>query len=189
MPNRDARWSIFLFQEYGEGRSVDRLIEWALSEQCCSGLDDQTASLAAIPLTWFFSTSNRFLRDRVTKSVVSLLEGRLAVACKLLRQFKEVDDPYVLERLYAAAFGTALRSEDHISLKALAQQVFDDIFKEGRPPPPCRAASLRTRRHSNCAEPRRHDRSRRDPDVSPVSDGLDWPIADTQATGEMPLQG
>src|SRR5688572_25603065 len=41
MPDRDTRWSIFLFQEYGNGRSVDRLIEWALSEKGHAHFDNE----------------------------------------------------------------------------------------------------------------------------------------------------
>ena len=74
------------------------------------------------------------VRDRATKALVSLLTDRLPVLCRLLRAFAPVDDPYVSERLYAVAFGCALRSENMASLKLLAQQVYDDIFKSGCPP-------------------------------------------------------
>ena len=30
--NRDAWWSIFLHQEWGKGRAVDRIVNWALAE-------------------------------------------------------------------------------------------------------------------------------------------------------------
>ena len=134
MSDRDAMWSIFLFQEYGEGRSADRLIDWANSETAHAHFNNETARLSAIALSWFLTTSHRFVRDRATKALVSLLEKRILVLCGILRQFEHADDPYVLERLYAVALGCALCTENKKDLKVLAQQVYDVIFKAGSPP-------------------------------------------------------
>jgi hypothetical protein len=134
MPERDASWSIFLFTEYGQRRAVDRLIAWGASERAHIGFDDETVQLNATALMWFLSTSHRFVRDRATKSLVSILENRLNLVRALLRKFKGVDDPYISERAYAVAFGCALKSTDQSSLRTLAQQVYDDVFKSGTPP-------------------------------------------------------
>jgi hypothetical protein len=133
-PDRDVKWSIYLFQEYGEGKSVDRLIDWALSERGSANFDDETARLGATALAWFLTTCHRMVRDRATKALVSLLANKLPVLCGLLRAFEKIDDPYVSERLYAVAFGCALRSENLPMLQMLGQQVYDDIFKSGTPP-------------------------------------------------------
>lgn len=134
MPDRDAKWSIYLFQEYGEGKSVDRLIDWALSETGRAHFDDETVRLGAMALAWFLTTSHRMVRDRATKALASLLTNKLLVLCRLLRVFEKIDDLYVAERLYAVAFGCALRSENITGLQMLGQQVYDDIFKSGTPP-------------------------------------------------------
>jgi hypothetical protein len=135
MPNRDAQWSIFLFGEYGTGSSVDRLIEWGFSERAHLSADDETIRLGATALIWFLTTSHRFVRDRATKALVSLLENRISILRTLLSRFQEVDDLYVAERLYGVAFGCALTTKDGRELTALAQQVYDKIFSSGAPPP------------------------------------------------------
>jgi hypothetical protein len=134
MPQRDAEWSIFLFSEYGEDRGVDRLIEWATSERAHISCDEETARLSAIALVWFLTTSHRFLRDRATKALVSLLHIRLPVLRRILRLFQQVDDPYVSERLYAVTFGCALITDDLNELQLLGQQVYDDVFRDDAPP-------------------------------------------------------
>jgi chromosomal replication initiation ATPase DnaA len=135
MPKRDSWWSTFLHYQYGERGAVDRLVEWGWSDQDKSHINDESIRLCSVALCWFLTTPNRFLRDKATKALVALLTNRLSVILELLKQFKDVNDPYVAERLYAVAYGCAIRSKsDKQGLKALAQWVYDEIFKDGNPP-------------------------------------------------------
>lgn len=135
MPKRDSSWSTFLHYQYGERRAVDRLIEWGWSDQNKTHINDESTKLCSIALVWFLTTSNRFLRDRATKALVALLTDRLAVIHELVEQFKNVDDSYVIERLYAVAYGCALRNAgDKQGLNNLAQWFYDNVFKSGKPP-------------------------------------------------------
>ncbi len=81
-----------------------------------------------------FTTSNRFLRDRATKALVSLLTGRLDAATRLVERFSDVDDPYVTERIYAVAYGVAMRSHDAIGVEKMASLVYERVFANGDPP-------------------------------------------------------
>jgi len=135
MAKRDSWWSTFLHYQYGEKGAVDRLIEWGWSEQDKTHINDDAIRLCSVALCWFLTTPNRFLRDKATKALVALLTNRLAVVLALLKQFKDVNDPYVTERLYAVAYGCAIRSKiDKDGLKALSQWVYGEIFKQGNPP-------------------------------------------------------
>ncbi len=62
-------------------------------------------------LTWFFTTSNRFIRDKATKALVGLLNNKLAIIKEVMIEFQKVNDPYVLERLCAVAYGCMLRDK------------------------------------------------------------------------------
>ena len=77
MPDRDSFWSIFLHYHYGQHSAVDRLVEWAWLGGDKSHISDESIRLCAIALTWFLTTSNRFLRDRATKALVSILTSRI----------------------------------------------------------------------------------------------------------------
>ena len=135
MPDRDAWWSVYLHNAWGSHKSVDRLVAWAWEETDKSIFDDEVVRLAGITLAWFFTTANRFLRDRATKAMVRLFESRVEVFISVLEKLAAVDDPYVLERLYAVAYGCAMRTNDINSLTFLANDVYRLIFESGNPPP------------------------------------------------------
>ena len=134
MPDRDAWWSVFLFGRYGNEDAVDRLIDWAWHPADKAHVEDEAIRLAGTALAWFMTCSHRFLRDRATKAMVNILGGRLDIVAQLLQQFHGVNDLYVTERLYAVAYGCAMRSRDQSGLQSLAQKVYDLVFREGEPP-------------------------------------------------------
>lgn len=135
LAKRDSWWSTFLHYQYGERGAVDRIADWGWSEQDKTHIGDESLLLVSTALTWFLTASNRFLRDKSTKAIVSLLSDRLAVVLSLLEKFKNVNDPYILERLYAIAYGCVLRnSKDEKGLKNLALFIYNNIFKLSSPP-------------------------------------------------------
>ena len=134
LAQRDAWWSVFLHRHYGSNSAVDRLIDWAWSWNG-QKVTDQSLRLFSIALTWFLASSNRFLRDRATKALVRLLEHRLSVLITLLKDFRDVNDPYIQERLFAVTYGCALRSKDDFGIQGLAQLTYDQVFSKGTPPP------------------------------------------------------
>ena len=83
MPERDAWWSIYVHQQYGEHGAIDRLLHWALSPSDKSAIESDSIELSALALSWFLTTSNRYLRDRATKALVSLLTPHI----EILRNF------------------------------------------------------------------------------------------------------
>jgi hypothetical protein len=135
MPDRDVWWSIFLHFQYGQHESVDRLLDWAWTAEDKSHIDDEAIRLCAIALAWFLTTSNRFLRDRATKALVSLLTPRIHILRQVISEFLDVDDWYVLERLYAVAYGCAMRSTDEAAIAKLAQDVYSWVFQNSAPIP------------------------------------------------------
>lgn len=135
MPKRDSWWSTFLHYQYGEQGAVDRLLQWSWSEQEKKHINDKSIFLTSIALSWFLATSNRFVRDKATKGLVCLLQNRIHLIPHLLEKFKDVNDPYIAERLYAVAYGCVLKNqEDKINLKILAEWIYKNIFKGNKPP-------------------------------------------------------
>lgn len=135
MPDRDAWWSIFLHSQYGEHGAVDRLVDWAWTAEDKSHINDEAVRLCAIALAWFLTTSNRFLRDRATKALVALLTSRIHILRQVILEFLDVDDWYVLERLYAVAYGCAMRSTDDTAIAQLAYSVYSWVFENNKPIP------------------------------------------------------
>ena len=135
MPDRDAWWTVYLHHAYGTQGAVDRLVDWASSLNPSTSIDDKAVDLSAVALSWMLTTSNRSLRDRATKALVSLLTDRMAAVVRLVGRFADVDDPYVAERVYAVAYGVAMRCHDPVAVGTLATCVYDRVFALGSPPP------------------------------------------------------
>jgi hypothetical protein len=136
LPERDAWWSVFLHHAWErQGSAARRLVNWAWREGSGDGLDDEGIDLTATALGWTLTSSHRYLRDRSTKALVSLLTDRLDAVERMIERFADVDDPYVAERVYAVACGCVLRCHDAGAVARLAQAVFDRVFRDGTPPP------------------------------------------------------
>ncbi|MGJ9420570.1 hypothetical protein ACHAC9_22860 [Massilia sp. CMS3.1] len=135
MPQRDAVWSVFLAEDdLSEGGTVESLIEWAWQVEA-GEVEYERVWLAAVALTWFLSTSNRAVRDRATKALVNLLSSNLKVGVALLDKFRQVDDPYIFERLLAACYGAMMQGVDDAACTAVASAVWTNYFAGERTPP------------------------------------------------------
>lgn len=144
LAERDYQWSTFLHRTraakaWQKPGAVERLLDWGWQENAefvdpCMGFDDEVVSLAATIITWCFTSSNRFIRDRATKALVSILQHRVRLALGLLTDFAGVDDPYVVERLHAAVYGAVMRSNDRDAVAHVAQAVFQNVFVSGSAP-------------------------------------------------------
>ncbi len=134
MGERDAWWSTSLHRAWGEEGAIDRLVDWASNVFPDNRIEPAVVDLGATTLVWMFATPNRPLRDRATKGLVRLLTGRVESTVRLVDRFADVDDPYVSERVYAAAYGVAMRSHDVASVGNLAAAVYRHVFASGSPP-------------------------------------------------------
>lgn len=118
----------------GELNSVNEALRWAFSVPSHLVSDEQ-AWLAALLLTWLLSSNYRVLRNRATLALIHMLNGRAHLVKALIDEFHECNDPYIVERVYAAACGVALRETDAERLGQLAQTVYVRMFAPGTVPP------------------------------------------------------
>lgn len=134
MAQRDSWWSVFLHEAWERQGAIFRLVSWALGATPNKRIDSEVVDLAVTTLVWTFTSSNRFLRDKATKATVALLTGRHRSTVRMLKRFAGVDDPYVAERVYAVAYGVAMRSYETEDVSEMAALVYDQVFAEGEPP-------------------------------------------------------
>jgi hypothetical protein len=134
MADRDAWWSIYLHDAWGNYGAIDRLLDWATSVGPSTHPEEEIVELAGTVLAWLFASSNRYLRDSATKALVVLCSGRLGCMGRLVALFSGVDDLYVTERVYAAAYGVAMRSYDPADVGSLAQIVYEHVFMGEKTP-------------------------------------------------------
>lgn len=139
MPQRDGTFQFFFngcagYDDDKCANPLRRLIDWAWSEDISVNTDAESARLAAIMLTWLLSSTYIKHRDEATKALVNLLSEKVDVLIEIMRSFEKVDDMYIYERLFAVAYGVALRTSSDDNLEKLARYVYDTLFKHGNPP-------------------------------------------------------
>lgn len=130
MPRRDSDFGFAAYNELFETASpAARLARWAAAGPY-PAYDAEVIELACIPLCWLLSSPNRFMRDWVTKALVQLLRGHLDVMHALFERFWTVDDPYVVQRVVAIAYGSLLRSTPAQAAQAtaLAGAIHTQVF-------------------------------------------------------------
>jgi hypothetical protein len=130
MPQRDSDFGFATYHQLSDGFSpAARLARWAAAGPY-PAYDADVVELSCIPLCWLLSSPNRFMRDWVTKALVQLLRGHLDVMRALFERFWTVDDPYVVQRMVAIAYGALLRStpDQADQAKALAEAVHAKVF-------------------------------------------------------------
>lgn len=129
---RDSSWTQWCNDPH-KSRPMQRLLDWAWS----SASDRATPHvrlLAAVTLSWALTSTRRPLRDQATKAIISVLEGHPDLFAQLLREFADVDDPYVTERLLAVGAGLALRSPEPEHRRQIGAAVLDATVASERWP-------------------------------------------------------
>jgi len=114
--DRDRGWSTWVVggMDIDDQTAIRQLVQWAWPHNPGDRgvILDDVATLAVLVLGWFLTTTDRRVRDRATKAIVSVAERAPAGFAAAVARFRGVNDPYVLERLAAAACGVALRWDD-----------------------------------------------------------------------------
>ena len=130
MAKRDAEWSIYIhhiYDDFDKSNIIRMLIEWG-EKHSIKHLSDESVRLYSQTLLWLLTSSNRKLRDCASKSLIRVLKDHINVLCLLIDEFNKVNDPYVLQRLYAVAFGCAVRCKEDEDLQNLCNKVYNNVF-------------------------------------------------------------
>jgi hypothetical protein len=129
LADRDAFWTTHLHeQNEGESSAMYRLIDWAILDESKAYLSNESRLLAAKALAWLFTSTNIRFRNSATKALVVLLENHCTIIESLLAIFQTCNDPYVIDRVYAASYGAVLRSEHLEGLGILAEYIVKNVF-------------------------------------------------------------
>ena len=136
LPSRDLEWSTYAVGVPEIPAAVDRTLRWALRSGRSAPGD--VRSLAGLLLGWLLTNPDRRVRDRATKGLVILFDRHPTELAGLVDHFGHVNDPYVVERVLAAACGWALRhrrDSDHDvdAWEHLLVAAFDVVFASEPP--------------------------------------------------------
>ena len=130
LTNRDYLWTTYINQlPLNEADRIVQLITIYNSKNSIIISDNKQIELLLILLTWFLTSSNRWLRDTTSKAMVELLKDHLDLSIVLLEKFTNVNDPYVLQRLYGVIFGATCKRSNG-DLLVLAEYVYKTVFDQ-----------------------------------------------------------
>ena len=136
MPDRDLQWSEYVRRKYASP-TIHRLLTWAGKLDAASMKPDSAIELVVL-LSLVLTTVVRKDRDLATKALVLIGEKFPEVLFAHVVTSLEFSDPYVPERMLAAAYGTTLSLIDSDSapqflpvLGNLATILYAKMFASG----------------------------------------------------------
>lgn len=129
LARRDYLWTIFV----NNLNESDIIIKFAYHIEKGNTLElvsEEKIKLLLILFSWFLTSSNRVLRDRISKVMIEILRHRFTLCKYLLDLFKAVNDPYIVQRLYGIVFGAVMKrgGEDEADFEELAIYIYKEVF-------------------------------------------------------------
>jgi hypothetical protein len=138
MSDRDLKWSEYVRRKYASP-TIHRLLTWAGKFNAANMREDSATELVVL-LSLVLTTVVRKDRDTATKALVLIGERFPSVLFAHLVTSLEFNDPYVPERMLAAAYGTTSSLVDSESapqflpvLGGLAGTLYSKMFAPGSP--------------------------------------------------------
>lgn len=136
MNKRDSIWTLYI-NGSGFADTNERLMQiidmYNHGKMVFSNIPKQTELILTL-FGWFLTASNRRLRDHVSKAMVEILKEHFELCIGLLKKFQNVNDPYVLQRLYGIVFGACCKKAklETDTYRYLAEYVYQTIFNKDK---------------------------------------------------------
>lgn len=132
LAKRDYLWTTFINGRNSDDDRIVQLIEIYNKGEVLEVSDKEQIRLLLILFSWVLTSSNRWLRDTTSKAMIEILKAHFEYSEYLLKLFSDVNDPYVIQRLYGIAFGACVKRnyENKETFKSLVCFVFEDIFNK-----------------------------------------------------------
>lgn len=129
---RDSNWTLYInqYDNLEDGGYISMVLLKGLSLIAPKENEKEIMFSAVKVIAWFLSGSNRNLRDDASKILILLMANNLNCLLPLIKEFENVNDPYIKQRLYAVAFGSAIKNDNRDLLKELSLHLYNTIFNQ-----------------------------------------------------------
>ena len=128
---RDYLWTIYINEiSLDESNRIIQLIKMYNKGEYLDITNSKQIELLLTLFSWILTSSNRRLRDITSKAMIEILKVNFSMCEYLLEKFKNVNDPYVIQRLYGVVFGACCKclERDNEQYKSLAEFVYENVF-------------------------------------------------------------
>lgn len=133
LPERDRFWTTYIStNDYAESNDdkespIRTIINWVNHENL-EHVDFERLRLVAIVLLWTCSSSKRMLRQSAIKAL-SKVFSRIPYEIPIfLNNYSELNDSYVVNGLYAAAYGATVNLPEEVSIDRIVINVIEHQF-------------------------------------------------------------
>lgn len=135
LAHRDRDWTskINEYFNYPElQKAVDMIRSYINGDNSAKICGKNHEELTITLFVWFLSSSNIKLRDDTTFAITELLKTNFSACLSVLRKFEDVNDSYIMQRLYAAVFAACCKNPDKTKEKyqQLAEYIYSTIFNQ-----------------------------------------------------------
>lgn len=131
LTHRDYLWTTYI-NDYlmDENSRIFYLIKTLAQGENLISFNGSNVELVLILFSWLLTSSNIVLRDTASRALIEILKQHFYLCKSLLLMFENVNDPYVIQRLYAIVFGacTKMHEKHHSEYHELAIYVYNTIF-------------------------------------------------------------
>lgn len=128
---RDYLWTVYINKmTRDEDNRIVQLIQMYDKGGNLETTNEKQIELLLTLFGWILSSSNRWLRDYTSKAMIEILKEHFHLCQILLEKFKNVNDPYIIQRLYGVVFGACCKRTDGRGFQALAEHVYREVFDQ-----------------------------------------------------------
>lgn len=130
LSKRDYLWTTFINRFDADEERLYQLVALLEKGEELSGITNRNLWLLLILFSWILTSSNRFLRDKTSKAMVVLLKDHFEMCKPLLEAFENVNDPYIIQRLFGVVFGACVKrtAEQEAIFNELSTYIYQTIF-------------------------------------------------------------
>lgn len=132
LAERDGFWLPFINNLTYADERVFQLITLFDNGNQVKLVSKEQVGLLLVLFTWLLASSNRKLRDVTSKAMIEILKVNFELCEPLLKKFENVNDPYIIQRLYGIIFGASVKKtkEYKKEFQSLAEFVYLSIFSK-----------------------------------------------------------
>lgn len=128
---RDYLWTVYINKmTRDEDNRIVQLIQMYDKGGNLETTNEKQIELLLTLFGWILSSSDRWLRDYSSKAMIEILKEHFHLCQILLEKFKNVNDPYIIQRLYGVVFGACCKRTDERGFQALAEHVYREVFDQ-----------------------------------------------------------
>lgn len=130
---RDYIWTTYINTIFADTTNrITQLIQMYDKGESIAMKSKKQTELLLTLFGWLLTASDRMLRDYTSKAMIELMKMDFDLCETILKKFENINDPYVIQRLYGVVFGACCKRRDiqYDVYRSLAEYIYTTIFNQ-----------------------------------------------------------